>query len=76
VTHRITGLGMLGGEMAKFLRLGARIINQDCIRQCVKEGSDDYEVRILFTGGAKHTLIGHDARKFWEYIETQSENID
>ncbi len=54
-------------------QLGSRIINVDCLRQCVKEEAENHQVVLLFTGGAKHTLTGNDALAFW--IENQSKEI-
>lgn len=62
------------GKLGNFVRLGSRIINVDCLRQCVNEG-EDHQVVLLFTGGAKHTLRGKDALRFWIYIQNKSEDI-
>jgi hypothetical protein len=62
-------------KVANFVRLGSRIINVDCLRQCVKEEAENHQVILLFTGGAKHTLTGNDALTFWTYIENQSKEI-
>lgn len=62
-------------KLANFVRLGSRIINVDCLRQCVHEEAEDHQVVLLFTGGAKHTLMGNDARKFWTYMQNKSKDI-
>jgi hypothetical protein len=63
------------GKLANLVRLGSRIINVDCLRQCVKEDTEDHQVVLLFTGGAKHTLLGNDAFRFWTYRQNKSQDI-
>jgi hypothetical protein len=61
--------------LGNFVRLGSRIINVDCLRQCVNEEAEDPQVALLFTGGAKHILMGNDALRFWTYMQNQSKDI-
>ncbi len=63
------------GKLRNFVRLGSRIINVDCLRQCINEEAEHHQVVLLFTGGAKHTLMGNDALRFWTYMQNKSKDI-